>query len=156
MVRAFFDDVADALAGFLPPAMRGFHVRTTANNVKVWFGTDHHEHYEVQLLPPAEQRAAGIMATGPALEVGFHAEHPTAATNDKLLERLRAREPTLRRSLGGSLEIGPFVGRRRGWGRASELWHGDEIDTPETAIEAAERLARYIRAIERVRTRPER
>lgn len=151
MGRAFFEDVADALVGFLPPARRGFASRVGSANLKVWFGQDPHEHYEVQIVSAAAQRAGGLRATRPALEIGFHAEHPDPAANDALLERLRARERTLRRSLGAALEIGPFVGRQRGWGRASELWEDEHLDEPEAAIEAAERLARYIAAIERIR-----
>jgi len=153
MARAFFEDVADALIGFLPPAMRSFEHRISARNLKVWFGDEPREHYEVQIVPASAQRHAGIRARAAALEVGFHAEHPDAAANDAVLERLRAGERTLRRVLGDEVELGAFVGRASPWRRVSELWRDGDLDAPETAIEAADRLARYITAIERVRTK---
>lgn len=153
MTRAFFIDVEDALVGFLPPALRGFHVRAGGRNLKVWYGDDAHEHYEVQMISAAVLRGAGLPGRGPAIEIGLHAEHPGAARNEQLLARLRARETTLRRALGAALELGAFVGRQPDWRRASELWRGEELLSAGTAVDAAERLARYIRTLEPLRTR---
>jgi hypothetical protein len=148
MTRDYFEQVADALHGFLPPALRSFDSTMSARNLKVWFGADHHEHYEVQELSrnirvPGRPRRAH-------LEIGFHAEHPSPGRNDDILGRLRAGEKTWRRSLGRAPEVGPFLGRRD-WRRISEVWDGPGLETEEAAVEAAERLARYIRALEKLR-----
>jgi hypothetical protein len=150
MTRAYFDQVADALRGFLPSNLRAFDSTVSARNLKVWFGADRHEHYEVQSLSRGV-RVPG-KPRGSYLEIGFHAEHPAPQRNDDVLERLRARERTWRRTLGRSPEAGPFLGRARDWRRISEVWDGPGLDSEEAAIEAAERLSRYIRALERLRT----
>ena len=141
MARAFFDQVSDALVGFLPPDLRRFGSVVGSRNVKVWYGKDPHEHYEVQSLSARR------------LEIGFHAEHPVAGRNDEVLAALTKRERTWRRALGTAAEAGPFLGRQRPWRRLSEVWDGPGLDTDEAAVEAAERLARYVRALERIRMR---
>ena len=47
---AFFELVVDALVGFLPDELAGFHHRVGWNGVKVWYGSEHREHYECQYL----------------------------------------------------------------------------------------------------------
>lgn len=148
MSRAFFADVADALRGFLPRELRAFNAAASGRNVKVWFGADRHEHYEVQLIAPAAVRASGRPARR-ALEVGFHLEHPSARANEEALDRVRRAE----RAIGGEAESGAFVGRPSPWLRLSELWHDGDLTSPEAAIEAAARLAEYIAAIEPLRAR---
>ena len=128
-----------ALRGFLPPAMRDFSARRSSGNLKVWFGDEEREHYEVQLL------------RGPALEVGFHAEHKDEARNEATLERLLEQEKTWRKALGPEPDAGKFLGRQSSWRRVSEVWDLPGVED-EASIEAAERLADYIRAIEPVRT----
>ncbi|MGZ4119640.1 MAG: hypothetical protein ACXVQY_10910 [Actinomycetota bacterium] len=145
MARAFFEQLADALASFLPPDLRRYEAQIGGRNIKVWFGEDRHEHYEVQML----SRRAG----NARLEIGFHAEHPAATRNDDALERLRARERAWRRTLGAEPEAGRFRGRQTEWRRLSEVWDGPGLETDEAAVEAAERLARYIEALERLRAR---
>jgi hypothetical protein len=140
MARAFFEQVHDAFIGFLPPAFRGFASLVGGRNVKVWY-EESHEHYEVQALSARR------------LEIGFHAEHPLAARNDEVLAALTQRERTWRRTLGALAEAGPFLGRQKPWRRVSEVWDGPGVDTDEAAIEAAERLALYVRALEPIRTR---
>jgi len=149
MTREYFDQVVDALHGFLPPNLRSFASTASARNLKVWFGTDRHEHYEVQEL----SRNVRVPGKGPGahLEIGFHAEHPSPDRNDNVLERLRKRETTWRRTLGRAPQAGPFLGRQRDWRRISEVWEGPGLDSEEAAVEAAERLARYIRALEKLR-----
>jgi len=73
--RAFFETVEDALHGFLPPALRTFGSHRTSMNLKVWY-EEGREHYEVQLV------------SGPALEVGFHAEHKDVGRNEEILAHL--------------------------------------------------------------------
>jgi len=138
MARWFYEDVADALASFLPPSLRRYGSAISGRNIKVWFGEDHHEHYEVQTLGRSK------------LEIGFHAEHPAEARNEAVIGALGKREKTWRRALGRDAESGRFAGRRD-WRRLSEVWDGPGLDTEEAAVEAAERLARYITTLEKIR-----
>src|ERR1051325_5402999 len=48
--KAFYDDVADALQSFLPPSLRDFAWSRTSHNLKLWFGSNDREHYEVQVF----------------------------------------------------------------------------------------------------------
>lgn len=136
MSREFFDEIDKAVRGFLPPTLRDFSARRTGANLKVWFDEDR-EHYEVQLI------------RGGALEVGFHTEHKAVEQNEEVLERLVAQEKAWRKTLGPEPEAGPFLGRPSPWRRVSEVW--DQVDD-DASIEAAERLADYIQALEPVRT----
>lgn len=144
--RAFYDTVSGLLGNFLPPELRGFSSYFTAHNLKVWYGADdNREHYEVQVVAPSVVKGA----KAPMLEIGFHAEHKQAEHNEEVLDRLLEREKTWRRALGSEPEVGDFLGRQRVWRRISELWPEEEAD--ELAVDAAERLAAYIRAIEPIR-----
>jgi hypothetical protein len=138
MARWFYEDVADALVSFLPPGYRGFGSQISGRNLKVWFGEDHHEHYEVQRLGRSK------------LEIGFHAEYPTEARNQAVITAFGKREKTWRRALGADAETGRFIGRKD-WRRLTEVWDGPGLDTEEAAVEAAERLARYITTLEKIR-----
>ena len=138
MSRVFFDEAADALVGFLPPRWRQFSSRVSSRNLKVWYVGDGREHYELQLL------------SSKRLEIGFHAEHRDRARNEEILARLLEQEPAWRAALGDDVVAGKFVGAgpRVPWRRVSEVWDGVDVDGPETAIEAAERLSGYISAFE--------
>lgn len=151
MGTAFFEQVADALVGFLPPDLREFSSRRTGRNIKVWFGDDPREHFEVQLISPTALAAAGAASPVAMLEIGFHAEYRDATRNEAVLARLLAHEPLWRRALGGTVELGGFVGRQTTWRRASELWPRPKPLGTEAAVEAAERLAAYIHALEPLR-----
>jgi len=140
--RAFFAEVLESLVGFLPPDRSGFSSRVTGRNAKVWFGAEAREHYEAQLL-----RRDGTTV----LEIGFHAEHPDAARSDAVLQGILAGERRWRRSLGPEVETGAFLGRPSPWRRASETWTDADLDDPGTAVEAADRLAAYIIALEPLR-----
>jgi hypothetical protein len=145
MRRAFFEQVIEALVGFLPPERRGFSSRVTGRNAKVWFGTEAREHYEVQVL-----RRDGARV----LEIGFHVEHPDTARSENVLAPLVSAERRWRRSLGREVEIGSFLGLRAGsWRRASEIWDAPDLSDPGAAVEAADRLAAYIAAFEPLRTK---
>jgi hypothetical protein len=135
--REFFETVDDALHGFLPPTLRDFESHRTSMNLKVWYD-EGREHYEVQLV------------SGPALEVGFHAEHKEADRNEEILGRLVDAEKRWRRSLGRAPKTGSFLGRQKNWRRVSEVWEGDGL-TEDAAVEAAERLGAYIEAFEPLR-----
>ena len=142
MSRLFFDEAADALVGFLAPRWRRFSSRVSSRNLKVWYAGDGREHYEVQLL------------SAKRLEIGFHAEHRDRKVNEAVLARLLEQEPQWRKELGDDVVAGAFVGAgpRVPWRRVSEVWDGVDVDGPETAIEAAERLSGYIGALEPRRT----
>jgi hypothetical protein len=138
MSRVFFDEVADALVGFLSPRWRRFSSRVSSRNLKVWYAGDGREHYEVQLL------------SSKRLEIGFHAEHRDRLVNEAVLARLLEQEPQWREVLGDDAVAGAFIGAgpRVPWRRVSEVWDGVDVEGPETAIEAAERLSGYISALE--------
>lgn len=139
--RGFFEQVVEALVGFLPPDRCEFSSRVSGRNAKVWFD-EAREHYEVQLM-----RRDGV----PVLEIGFHAEHADAARSEAVLDRLMAGERRWRRSLGKEVEVGPFLGRAGSWRRASETWDAADLSDPGAAVEAADRLAEYITAFEPLR-----
>src|SRR5258708_4168775 len=139
MSRAFFSDAADALRGFLPKDLRAFSSRTSSRNLKVWYGEETREHYEVQVIQAKARRSV--------LEIGFHAEHSDRSANEDAIARVRAAS----RRLGKNAQAGPFLGRPSPWMRMSETWDGDHLFEPETSIEAAERLAAYIRTLEPLR-----
>ncbi len=151
MGTAFFEQVADALVGFLPPDLRTFSSRRTGRNIKVWFGDDPREHFEVQLISPAALAAAGSSRPVAMVEIGFHAEHGDVTRNEAVVARLLAHEAVWRGALGGAVELGRFVGRQTSWRRASELWPRPDPLGTEAAVEIAERLAAYIHALEPVR-----
>ena len=141
MAREFFEEAADALVGFLPPALSQFARRISSRNLKVWYGDEPREHYEIQL------------ASG-RLEIGFHTEHADAARNDAVLDRMLVHEPEWRRALGAHAQAGAYVGRQSGaWRRVSEVWAEDASDAG-AAVEAADRLATYIMALEPRRAIP--
>ncbi len=151
--RAFYEQAADALAGFLPRELRGFGAHVGGHNLKVWFGDETREHYEIQTLSRAALKAVGVAAQGPALEVGFHAEHPSEASNEDALQRLLERERSWRKALGSEPSAGRFAGRQTAWRRLSEIWDGGDLFGDGSAVEAAERLAAYVRAFEPIRNR---
>ena len=139
MSRAFFEQVVETLVGFLPPEQSHFSSRISGRNAKVWFGAEAKEHYEAQLV-----RRDGATV----LEIGFHAEHSSPERSDAVLQRLLSGERRWRRTLGKEVETGPFLGRPSPWRRASETWPDIDLDDPGAAVDAADRLAAYITALE--------
>lgn len=141
--RAFYESVADALTNFLPPSLRGFSRYYSSHNLKLWYGNARAEHYEVQHIS-----SRGL------LEIGFHSEHADPERNEQVVAKLVGAEKRWRRTLGKDVEVGGFIGGpSKSWRRVSEVWraaHWDHDDA--TAVEAAERLADYIRALEPLRT----
>lgn len=142
MSRAFFEQVIEALIGFLPPDRTGFSSRVTGQNAKIWFGAEAREHYEVQAL-----RRGGAAV----LEIGFHAEHADAGRSDAALAAVLSGEGDWRPALGPEVETGKFLGRAGSWRRASETWDDVDVSDPGAAVEAADRLACYIAAFEPLR-----
>jgi hypothetical protein len=148
--RAFYEAVADALVNFLPPSLRDFQHYYTAHNIKLWYGDNRQEHYEVQHIGERFLKGVKRKKSGPALEIGFHAEHREKERNEDVVGRILAKERTWRKALGADVEVAPFIYLQTGtWRRVSELWPDD--GDGELAIDAAERLATYIRALEPVR-----
>ena len=137
MAWTYFDDVLDALVGFLPPGRRTFSSKAQWTGLKIWLGDEPREHFEAQFLG----------RNGSRLEIGFHAEHRDAARNEELIGRLVENEARWRKTLGKEPQAGAFLGRQGNWRRVSEVWEGDDLLDPATSIEAAERLAAYITAL---------
>jgi hypothetical protein len=137
MAAVFFDNLADALAGVLPRRLGAVSMRRTGSNLKVWYGNDSRQHYEVQLMRDGN------------LELGFHSEHPAVERNEAVITRLRACERTWRRRLGQGPEVGAFLGRQAPvWRRVSEVWADlGELDA-EAVMEVADRLVTYVEALE--------
>jgi len=152
MGEAFFRDTLDALVGFLPHDLASFEHRVHGRGLKVWYGTATKEHYEAQEVGRYVD-GGGKERRGRALEIGFHCEHAKPEANAAVIDRLVARETSWRKALGRDAVAGFFVGdESKTWQRVSEFWSGPEIDEPDAAIEAADRLATYIAALERIRT----
>ncbi len=141
-----FDAVAVNLRALLPAALGEPQVRAQRYGIKVWFGsaTPTKEHYEAQVVGPRHVPEASTLA----LEVGFHAEHPKAADNAAVLERLTAQEKRWRKTLGDEAIAGPFLGRRDDWRRVSETWPDPDLGEEDLAFELAARLTDYITALE--------
>lgn len=143
--RTFYDNVAHALSGFLPPALRGFEWQRSSRNLKLWYGSDECEHYEIQMVK------TGSKKYDLGLEIGFHAEHKDIKANDDAVARIMKAEKNWRSKLGKEPELGPFIGYQVAtWRRISEVW--DRMtDDSGVAVDAAERLAAYIKTFEPIR-----
>ena len=137
----FFDEVLDALAGSVPGEFGRMYSSVHRGGLKVWFEDSTREHYETQLMRGAD---------GLTLEIGFHAEHPKVGLNDAAIAPLAAREATWRKALGDEPVLGEFLGRAS-WRRVSECWDPPAVDDIDAAIEVADRLGDYIRALEPLR-----
>jgi hypothetical protein len=144
LAAAFLEEAEWAFAGFLPYGPQP-PTRRTWSSVQVLPAEPFEEHYELQLM----RGPTG----GLRIEVGFHAEHRSADMNDAVLARLLGREKAWRTALGQAPEAGPFLGRPRPWRRLSETWDDTLGFDSGVAIEAAERLAAYVKALEPIRTR---
>jgi hypothetical protein len=138
----FFAQVRNAVEGIVIGA--GPDLRTFAhpNGVKVWFGDSLREHYEAQLI---RAQPSGEVV----VEIGFHAEHPIAELNEKLLQGLLLQADRWRPTLGEAAQAGPFIGRR-GWTRISECWDLPP-ETLDSAIDVAARLGEYVVQLEPLR-----
>ncbi|MDH3753483.1 MAG: hypothetical protein OEU32_06375 [Acidimicrobiia bacterium] len=139
-----FDEVRDALEGFVDPALGELHTRTHRGGIKVWFDDSVREHYEAQWI---RGHHLGRPKNLWFLEIGFHAEHSKPAENDALLEHIGDR---FRADLGDEPESGEFLGAQN-WRRISEIWDTADSEDPDTAMDIAGRLADYIEVIEPLR-----
>jgi hypothetical protein len=147
--ESLFDDVGDILRGMAPAELGACRYRAHRYGIKVWFGPEKpiREHYEAQVIGAQEVEGASLLA----LEVGFHAEHPQAAENDRVIAHLLARERGWRRALGREAEVGAFLGRQDAWRRVSETWPDPDLGAPDLGLEIAVRLVDYVTALEPVR-----
>ncbi len=138
----FFEQVGDALLAAVAPQYAGFRGSSHGFGIKVTYGTGERtkEHYESQILRAGPD--GGI-----ALEIGFHAEYPSAARNDDVLAGLLAHDKRWRKVLGNEPVAGPFLGNDR-WRRISETWTEFDFRDPELPFEVSDRLAAYIEAFE--------
>jgi hypothetical protein len=142
----FFDEVAAAVRGLVTGDLVDMRQQARRWGLKAWFGTERptREHYEAQLIAPD-----GIDgATGSALEIGFHAEHPDAADNEAAIARLMAGHDRWRGELGDDVVVGSFLGHFPAWRRVSEAWPDPDLDDPDLPVQVALRLADYIDALE--------
>jgi len=146
---SLFDEVAEALRGMVPADLGEPRCRAHRYGVKLWFGGDKpdREHYEAQVIKPDGVEGASTLA----LEVGFHAEHPDVADNDKVLDHLLRHDKRWRHLLGDDAVAGPFLGRIDSWRRVSETWPDPDLSDGDLAIDVAVRLIDYVTAIEPIR-----
>jgi hypothetical protein len=144
-----FEQVADGLHGLLPDDLGPWRQRNHRWGLKLWFGPGDRpgrEHYEAQVV--GARHVPG--ATTLALEVGFHCEHPDPAANAAAIERLGTR---WRRTLGGDVVAGPFLGHDGGWQRVSETWPDPDLGDPDLPLELAARLTDFAIVLEPLRRR---
>lgn len=141
-----FDEVAEAVRALLPAELGALQQRPRRWGIKIWFGSEAtaREHYEAQVIGARLVADATVLA----LEVGFHAEHPQAATNDAVIAKLVLAETRWRSTLGPEAVVGPFLGRPDDWRRVSETWADPDLSDPEIAMEVAARLIEYATALE--------
>ncbi len=136
--RSFFEEVLDAVEGFIDEDHGPLGSSAHRRGVKIWFGDATREHYEAQLIRAGDHAA---------LEIGFHAEHPKNEANQGVIDRLESAEARWRPELGNDAVLGSFLGAGH-WRRVSEVWDPPDPDDPEASIEVAARLADYVDAIE--------
>jgi hypothetical protein len=144
-----FEVAGDILVGLVPDDMGEVRQQARRYGIKVWFGGNSapREHYEAQIVSAKD--APG--ATALAVEVGFHAEHPKEADNERVVASLVASEKRWRNELGKEVEAGPFLGRAAHWRRISETWLDPDLGDADLPFEIAVRLTDYITALEPLR-----
>lgn len=148
MELRLFDEVAELVTSMAPEGLGHLRVRAHRRGVKIWFGPEKpiKEHYEAQFIP----RRYVDDLDGTALEIGFHAEHPSAAANDEALTALLAKKKVWAKELGKGAESGPFLGNGD-WRRLSDVWLDADPEDPELAFEIASRLVDYLDLLEPIR-----
>ena len=149
MELALFDEVGELLRGLLPPELGEIRQRSHRYGIKVWFGPakPSREHYEAQVISARHAEGADVFA----LEVGFHAEHPDPAENERALGHLVTNAGRWKRALGRHATAGEFLGDRDDWRRLSETWADPDLSDPDVPIELATRLTDYITLLEPIR-----
>ncbi|MEY2588819.1 MAG: hypothetical protein QOJ67_803 [Acidimicrobiaceae bacterium] len=148
MELGLFEEVGEAVRGIMPSNLGAVRFKAHRYGVKLWFDTDSapREHYEAQVIGAKHVADATVLA----LEVGFHAEHPSLADNEATLERLAKRARAWRKVIGDDAVAGPFIGRADRWRRVSETWPDPDLSDDEIGMEIALRLVDYMTALEPV------
>ena len=157
MKLGFFERVGDVVRSSVEDNA-GIQTRAHRGGVKVWFGdeTAGREHYEAQLV--SNRHLDG--GDGYVLEIGFHAEHRDAASNQRALDRILAARSTWKEIIGECLDAPDeivhdiaiadhFLGNST-WRRISETWAQPDLDDEELGFETGARLADYITAFQPV------
>lgn len=144
--RSLFEDVADALRGLAPDGVGPLRTSHHRYGIKLWTDSDRpgREHYEAQVVGRQYAPGAAVLA----LEIGFHAEHPSEADNQEVIDRLAGSERRWRRRLGSEPCLGPFLGRAEHWRRLSEVWPDPDLSDPELVFEVADRLTDYVTVLQ--------
>lgn len=127
---AFLRQVAEELPSHLPPKLREYEAFAWGRMYKVWYG-DKKLHFEVQFLSRRE------------LQIGLHLE-ADVETNERIAGGLERRRARIRKALGPQAKFGSHGPR---WRCVAESWTGGDLTGEEAAIEAAARLADYVRAL---------
>ena len=141
MERSFFDQVLDVFESMVGDVPGDRHATTHGRGIKVWYDDSTRVHYEAQLIRVDGQ---------PALEIGFHTEHPNESQNEAVLAAVVAHEATWRDEIGDEAEAGVFLGANK-WRRISEVWEPLDPDDVDAVIEIAARLADYVMVFEPIR-----
>jgi hypothetical protein len=151
---SLFEEVAEALRGPILSELGEARLRWHRYGIKVWFGPQRptREHYEAQVIGADQVEDATLLA----LEVGFHAEHPDVAANDRVIADLLGAEDLWRPKIGSEAMAGPFLGRPEVWRRVSETWADPDLSSTDLAFELAGRLGEYVTALEPIRRQRER
>lgn len=145
--RSLFEEVADALRGAAPDGIGELRCSYHRYGIKVWVrpsASAPREHYEAQVVG----RQHVPEATSIAIEVGFHAEHPNEADNERVISALAQAERSWRKTLGKEPVIGQFLGHAKKWRRVSEVWADPDLNDPELVFELTVRLTEYLLALE--------
>ncbi len=144
-----FDVVGEAVRAMLPSSLGTVHVQARSYGIKVWTGSEKpgREHYEAQVIGPAEVDGATVLA----VEIGFHAEHPKEADNDAVLDRLVESESRWRTVLGPDATADAFLGRAMHWRRLSETWPDPDLSDATIGLEIAGCLVDYVTVLEPIR-----
>ncbi len=142
MELLLFDAVAEACRTIVPADLGTLRVRSHRYGTKIWFATEQpgREHYEAQVVGAQHVSDATVLA----LEIGFHAEHPSVDDNDAVVAKLAGAERDWRAVLGDPVVVGPFLGRGDRWRRASETWPDPDLGDEELVLDIADRLVDYI------------
>ncbi|MDQ4148419.1 MAG: hypothetical protein M3164_00240 [Actinomycetota bacterium] len=141
MSREFFEQIEDEVRGLLGPSLRGYRAQKSGRLIKLWY-RDPSVHFEVQRLSPRWSPGRGVW-----IEVGLHLESASADRNRELLRELEDRRHLWDESLRNAACGNSYGPRGGSWCRISELVEVEELDDPESASEAAEKLALYVRAL---------
>ena len=138
-IQMFLSDVRDRLTRGRSTRLAGATVEQASSHLQVHFG-DPAVHYEV-----------AVHRKSRSVEVGLHFEG-AREENDRWLALLAGHADAIRAQLGSTVELEPWT---RGWARlhdsrvvSDDDWRPKRDLTPALARDVAQRLVRFIRALE--------